>query len=248
VVAAVGQRAVIARRDEQEPTALAAIRTRQAEIDDPLPPPVVEHSQRLRRRLDDHRPRSQIDHAEEIGRVGVRGQKQRCRIHQLREDQDLVVVRSRLREPLAQRHRRGARVPVEKHVQGVHVVEVVVHGLDGLASGHAVDEFERPEPGLELVRRRDGAKRVAGHGHVPPPGSHGPARGSAACDSGPVRGGWHHPYEVNCANQASWSSAPRRLHHAHLRRYGWTEGTGSGSMGRHRHARSVGVPPIPELT
>jgi hypothetical protein len=96
VVAAVGQRAVVARREEQEPAALAAIRARQAEVDDPLPPPVVEHSERLRRRLDDHRPVSQIDHAEEIGRVRVRGQKQRCRIHQLREDQDLVVLRSRL--------------------------------------------------------------------------------------------------------------------------------------------------------
>ena len=58
VVAAVGQRAVIARRDEQEPAALAAIRAWQAEIDDPLPPHVVEHPERLRRRLDDHRPRS----------------------------------------------------------------------------------------------------------------------------------------------------------------------------------------------
>ena len=60
-----GQRAVLARWDRQEPAALAAIRARYAEVDDPLPPPVVEHSERLRRRPDDRRPRSQINHAEE---------------------------------------------------------------------------------------------------------------------------------------------------------------------------------------
>ena len=36
--------------------ALAVDPGRQAEIDDPLPPPVVEHSERLPMRLDDHRP------------------------------------------------------------------------------------------------------------------------------------------------------------------------------------------------
>jgi hypothetical protein len=56
--------AIVARRDEQQPAARAATRARQAEIDDPPPPPVVEHSAGLRKRLDDHRPRSQIDHAE----------------------------------------------------------------------------------------------------------------------------------------------------------------------------------------
>ena len=56
--------------------------------------------------------------------------------------------------------------PIQEHIQGVHVVEVVVHGLDGLASGHAVDEFERPKPGLELLRGRDRAERLAGNGHL----------------------------------------------------------------------------------
>ena len=135
VVAAVGQRPVIARPDEQEPAALAAIRARQPEVDDPAPPHVVEDPERLRRRLDDHRPRRQIDDADEVHRVGVRGQEQRLRPQQLREHQDLVVLRPRLLEALAQRVRRRSREAVEEHVQGVREVEVVIHELAGLGLG-----------------------------------------------------------------------------------------------------------------
>ena len=166
VVAAGWQRAVVAGRDEQEPPALAAIRTRQAEVDDPSPPHVVEHSECLRRRLDDHRPRRQIDDPEVVHRVGVRGQEHGLRAHQLREDQDRVVVHARLVEALPDRVCRRSREAVEIHVEGVHEVEVVVDGLGGIAARYAVDELERPEPGLEPLRRRDRAKRLAGNGHL----------------------------------------------------------------------------------
>jgi hypothetical protein len=109
----------------------------------------------------------EINNADEVDRVGVRSQEQRLGVHQLREHEDLVVVHARLVETLAERVRRGTRKPVEVHVQGVHEVEVVVHRLDGLASGHAVDEFERPEPAFELVRRRDWVAATAPRDQLP---------------------------------------------------------------------------------
>ena len=166
VVAAVRQRAVVAGRDEQEAAAFAAIRARQAEVDDPAPPHVVEHPERLRRRLDDHRARREIDDAEEVDGVGVRGQEHGLRAHQLREDEDRVVLDAGVVEALPDRVRRRAREAVEVHVEAVHEVEMVVDALGGLAGRHAVDELERPEPGLELLRRPDRAKRLAGNGHL----------------------------------------------------------------------------------
>ena len=77
VEAAVGQRAVIARSDDQVPAALAPVRARQAEVGDPPEPHVVDRAQDPRRRaerrhVDHHRPGGQVDEAEEVDRVAVR--------------------------------------------------------------------------------------------------------------------------------------------------------------------------------
>jgi hypothetical protein len=166
VEAAVGQGAVVARRDEQEAAALAAIRAREAAVHDPLEPHVVEQRERLRRRVDHHRTRREIDDADEVDRVGVRGQEQRLRPHQLREDQDRVVLHARLVEALQQRLRRRSRKAVEVGVQPVHEVEMVVHELARLAARNTIDELECPEPAVEPLRHRDGLHCLAGNRHL----------------------------------------------------------------------------------
>ncbi len=113
MVPAVRQRPLVAGWNEQVAAALAAVRPRQAEVDDPPPPHIVDHSECLRRRLDDHRARREIDDAEEVDRVGVRGQEHRLRPHQLREDQDRVVLHADVVEAPPDRVRRRSTEAVE---------------------------------------------------------------------------------------------------------------------------------------
>ena len=40
-----------------------------------------------------------------------------------------------------------------------------MHELAGPAARNTIDEVQLPEPGVELVRRRDGAKGLVGNGH-----------------------------------------------------------------------------------
>nr|BFE74750.1 hypothetical protein GCM10020092_080510 [Actinoplanes digitatis] len=106
----------------------------------------------MRRRLDHHRTRREIDDADAVDRVGVRRQEQRLGPQQLREHQDLVVLRARLVEALAQCVRRGSREAIEEHVQGVYEVEVVVHQFTGLGARYSIDEVERTELAVDPVR------------------------------------------------------------------------------------------------
>ena len=104
VKAAVGQRPVIARAHQQVLAALAAIGSGQADVGDPPEPHVVDRPEdRARRRhhrnVDHHRPVREIDERPEVDRVRVRGQEQRRRIHQLGEDQELVVLDADAEEP-----------------------------------------------------------------------------------------------------------------------------------------------------
>ena len=91
-IAALGQRPVIARRQQQIFAAEPAIGARRAEIDHPAEPQIVEQAERVGRRLDHHRAFGEIDVGEEIDGVGIGGEEQRVRIHQAREDQDALIV------------------------------------------------------------------------------------------------------------------------------------------------------------
>jgi len=81
-ITAVGQRPVIAGRQQEIFPAHAAIRARSAEVDHPAEPKIVEQPERVRRRLDHHGSFGEVDIAEEIDGVGVGGEKQRLRIHE----------------------------------------------------------------------------------------------------------------------------------------------------------------------
>ena len=75
VEAALGQRSVVAGRDEQELAARTAVGSGHAEVDDPLEPHVVERAQRHRWGLDDHRAVREVDEGEAVDGVGVGGEE-----------------------------------------------------------------------------------------------------------------------------------------------------------------------------
>ena len=92
-VAALGQRPVIARRHDQVLAAQPAVGAGAADVDDPGEPHVVDRADGVRRLLDHHRAVGEVDGRHVVDRVGVGGQEQRVRVHQLREDDDVVVLR-----------------------------------------------------------------------------------------------------------------------------------------------------------
>ena len=163
VEAAFRHDAVVAGGHEQELAARAAVRPREPEVDDPLEPHVVERAQGHRRRLDHHRPVGQVDEAEVVDGVAVRGQEQRRRIHQLREDQHRVVLHADAQETLADRLRRCSRERGQERVEAVHEVEMVVQRLDRLPGRSTIGELERAEPTVDLVRRRQRGQHLRRH-------------------------------------------------------------------------------------
>ena len=170
VEAAVGQRLVIAGPHQQVLAALAAIRPGQAEVGHPAEPHVVDRSQdRARRRhhrnVDHHRPVREIDERPEVDRVRVRRQEQRRRIHQLGEDQDLVVLDPDAEEPTPDRDQRRPPDAVQVRLDAAHEIEVVVQPLRRLRRRRPVAELKRPEPALHRVRRRDRGRHTLGRAH-----------------------------------------------------------------------------------
>ena len=88
VVPAVGQRAVVARADDQVAAAFAPVGAGQADVGDPPEPHVVDRAEEPRRgtergQVDHHRPVRQVDEPPEVDGVAVGGQEQRRRVHQL---------------------------------------------------------------------------------------------------------------------------------------------------------------------
>ena len=106
--AALGQRAVIAGRHDQVLAALAAVGAWEADVDDPAEPHVVDGAEPLRRLLDHHRAIGQVHGGEVVDRVGIGGQEQRLRVHQLGEDDDGVVLGADALKALADRVGGGA--------------------------------------------------------------------------------------------------------------------------------------------
>ena len=124
-VAALGQRPVVAGRHDQVLAAEAAVGSRAADVDDPGEPHVVDRADGVRRLLDHHRAVAQVDRREVVDRVGVGGEEQRARVHQLGEDDDAVRAGDLL-EALAQRIGRGAAEAVVVDVERAGEVERVV--------------------------------------------------------------------------------------------------------------------------
>ena len=168
VEAAVRQRPVIARSHDQVPAALPPVRARQAEVGDPPEPHIVDRAQDPRRRaerghVEHHRPGAQVGEAEEVDRVAVPGQEQRRRVHQLREQQDLVVLHPDREEPLADGRQRRAGERVDERLHPVHEVQVVIQQLRRRLGRRPVAELQRPQAALHPVRRRDRPQRLRRH-------------------------------------------------------------------------------------
>ena len=96
-----GQRTVVAGREDKIFSAFTSIGSRRTEIGDPAPPGVVDRAERLGRRLEHHRPLGEIEDAHEIDGVRIGRQEQRLRIHQFGEDQDLVILDPNVEKALA---------------------------------------------------------------------------------------------------------------------------------------------------
>ena len=124
-VAALGQRPVIAGRHDQVLAAEAAVGTGAADVDDPGEPHVVDRADRVGGLLDHHRAVAEVDRREVVDRVGVGGEEQRARVHQLGEDDDAVRAGDLL-EALAQRIGRGAAEAVVVDRERVGEVHRVV--------------------------------------------------------------------------------------------------------------------------
>ena len=157
---AVGQRAVIARSHDQVPAPRPTVRARQAEVGDPVEPHVIDCPQQSRRRserryVEHHGPTGQVDETPEVDGVAVRGEKQRRRVHQLREEGERVVLSSGRLEATAQRGQRRAGKRVDERLHPVHEIQMVVQQLRRRLGRCPVAELQRPQTALHPVRRRD---------------------------------------------------------------------------------------------
>ncbi len=161
-VSALGQGAVITRRQDQVFPALAAIRARRAKVDDPAPPEIIERAKRLGRRLEHHRTVTQVEEADEIDCVGVRRKEERLGIHQLGEHDDLVVLDPDGGVRLSNGGHVHALEGIHKRLEGMCEVQVVVDFVQGLLARHAVLELHRADSRLYFVRRGNRRRDVRG--------------------------------------------------------------------------------------
>ncbi len=141
------------RRYDQILAAFAPVRPWPADVDHPAEPVVVDGSEKLWRHFQDHRPIRQVERPEGIDRVGVGGQKQGFGVHQLREDDDLIILHAGAVQPLSDRLDADALQRVHEHLEGVREVEVVIHPMEGVCAWCAILELKRANSQLNLVRR-----------------------------------------------------------------------------------------------
>ncbi len=71
---ALGQVALVVRWQEQEAAALSVVRPRETDVGDVVEPVVVDETEHACRRLDHDRPRAQVQPADRVHVLGVRGQ------------------------------------------------------------------------------------------------------------------------------------------------------------------------------
>ena len=96
------QRSGVVRPHDQILAALPAVGPRRADVDHPAEPGILHRAEKLGRRLQHHWSLAEIEEAHDVDRVGVRGQEQRLGIHQLFENDDLVVLHPDAHHALAQ--------------------------------------------------------------------------------------------------------------------------------------------------
>ena len=126
---ALRQRSGVVRPHDQILAALPAVGPRRAEVDHPAEPGVLHSAEKLGRSLQHHWSLAEIEGAHHVDRVGIRGQEQRLGIHQLFENDDLVVLDANAFQTLAEALDADATQIVHERAVGVGEVEVVVEFL-----------------------------------------------------------------------------------------------------------------------
>ena len=157
VVAAVGQRAVIARADDQVAATFSPIGAGQADVGDPSEPHVIDRAEESRWgaecwQVDHHRPVRQVDEPPEVDGVAVGGEEQRRRVHQLGEQQERVVLDPLRQVATTNCCERGTAQRTEERLHAVHEVEMVVQQRRRRLRRSAVVELQRSEPALDACR------------------------------------------------------------------------------------------------
>ena len=168
---ALRQRAVVAGRQDHVLPAQAAIGTGRTDVGHPVVPAIVDQAKKFRRHLHDHRPLGEFEDAEGVDRVCV-GHQQHCLgIHQLGEEENLVILHSGIEKAPVYCMKVDALHGVHECVEGMGEVQVIIDLVECLLARHAVREFERADSGLDLVGRRDrgqGGERAQRFMVVPP--------------------------------------------------------------------------------
>jgi hypothetical protein len=157
---AVRNLSVVVGREEEVLAARAVVGTGDPHVDDVAEPEVVDHAQRLRRRLDDRRPPgAQVEERRAVGRLGVRRQEQRARVRaRIGVADDLRRCDPDRPQAAAHGDQRRSRKSVEEHLDAPHQIEGVVDLGRRLGRRHPVEEVQRAERRLDPVgggQRRD---------------------------------------------------------------------------------------------
>ena len=161
-IESIRQRTIVAGRQDEVFPALAAIRPRQTDIDDPAEPVVIDRAKRLGWHLEHHGTLGQVEHAHGIDGVRIGRQEQRLGIHQLGEDKDFVILDPGAQKALVEGAYADPLKGVHERLERVREVQVVIDLGDGVLARHAVLEVERADARLDFVRRGDRRRDCGG--------------------------------------------------------------------------------------
>jgi hypothetical protein len=148
-VVALGHIAFITGRQDQELAALALVGAGVAKVGNVMKPVIVDDAEDVRRRLDHHGLVAQFKPHRHVDAHRVRRQPQRLRIHQVFEHQDGRIRRPEAEHPLTHT---GHGRDLDAAQIGLHAaleVQVVIDLPSGFLVGHAVEEVQGADTGLQ---------------------------------------------------------------------------------------------------
>ena len=159
---ALRQRTVVAGRQDQVFPTFTSVGPGQADVGDPAEPVVVDGAEKPGWHLQHHGPLGQIEDAEGIDGVRVGRQEQRLGVHQVGEDDDLVILDAGAQKAFVDGVDADALHRVHERPERVREVQVVVDLVQCVLARRAVLEFEHAESRLDLVGRGDRGRDCAG--------------------------------------------------------------------------------------
>ena len=134
--------ALVAGRQEQILAALPLVRTGIAEVAHILEPVVIDDAEDVRWCFEHQRTVADIQPRHMVNALGIGGQEERLRVHQVFHDEQGLVVDRPLAGPAdTDSFSRRTRHRVEKGLYAAHEVEVVVDFLRGGIVGNTIEEF-----------------------------------------------------------------------------------------------------------